>query len=133
MTGMIEIAQQNLLSPMVLFFALGLFASFVRSDLNIPEAIAKTMAIYLMMAIGFKGGVELAKAGASVTLFLVLGAGALVSAVLPLIGFALLSATSPCRASTVQRLRHITARSPLSRSLQPRRRLPQPGSTMTAT
>jgi hypothetical protein len=66
----------------------------VRSDLNIPEAIAKTMAIYLMMAIGFKGGVELAKAGASVTLFLVLGAGALVSAVLPLIGFALLSATS---------------------------------------
>jgi hypothetical protein len=94
MTGMIEIAQQNLLSPMVLFFALGLFASFVRSDLNIPEAIAKTMAIYLMMAIGFKGGVELAKAGASVTLFLVLGAGALVSAVLPLIGFALLSATS---------------------------------------
>lgn len=95
MTGMIEIAQQNLLSPMVLFFALGLFASFVRSDLNIPEAIAKTMAIYLMMAIGFKGGVELAKAGASVTLFLVLGAGALVSAVLPLIGFALLSATSP--------------------------------------
>jgi hypothetical protein len=95
MTGMIEIAQQNLLSPMVLFFALGLFASFVRSDLNIPEAIAKTMAIYLMMAIGFKGGVELAKAGASITLFLVLGAGALVSAVLPLIGFALLSATSP--------------------------------------
>jgi hypothetical protein len=95
MTGMIEIAQQNLLSPMVLFFALGLFASFRAGQTStFPEAIAKTMAIYLMMAIGFKGGVELAKAGASVTLFLVLGAGALVSAVLPLIGFALLSATS---------------------------------------
>jgi len=94
MTGMIEIAQQNLLSPMVLFFALGLFASFVKSDLSIPEAIAKTMAVYLMMAIGFKGGVELANAGASVTLFAVLAAGAVVSAVLPLIGFGLLSATS---------------------------------------
>ena len=94
MSAMIEIAQQNLLSPMVLFFALGLFASFVKSDLSIPEAIAKTMAVYLMMAIGFKGGVELANAGASVTLFAVLVAGAVVSAVLPLIGFALLSATS---------------------------------------
>ena len=94
MSSMIEIAQQNLLSPMVLFFALGLFASFVKSDLSIPEAIAKTMAIYLMMAIGFKGGVELAKAGASVTLFAVLAAGAVVSALLPLIGFVLLSATS---------------------------------------
>lgn len=94
MSSMIEIAQQNLLSPMVLFFALGLFASFVKSDLSIPEAIAKTMAIYLMMAIGFKGGVELAKAGVSVTLFAVLAAGAVLSALLPLIGFALLSATS---------------------------------------
>ena len=94
MTGMIEIAQQNLLSPMVLFFALGLFASFVKSDLNVPEAIAKTMALYLMMAIGFKGGVELSGTGLSGTLFAVLFAGAVLSAVIPLIGFALLMTTS---------------------------------------
>ena len=94
MTGMIEIAQQNLLSPMVLFFALGLFASFVKSDLNVPEAIAKTMALYLMMAIGFKGGVELSGAGLSGTLFAVLIAGAILSSLIPLLGFALLRATS---------------------------------------
>lgn len=94
MTGMFEIAQQNLLSPMVLFFALGLFASFVKSDLSVPEAIAKTMALYLMMAIGFKGGVELAGTGLTGTLFAVLVVGAILSALLPLIGFGLLRATS---------------------------------------
>ncbi len=91
---MLEIAQQNLISPMVLFFALGLFASFVKSDLSIPEAIAKTMALYLMMAIGFKGGVELAGSGLTATLFAVLIAGAVLSAFLPVIGFGLLRATS---------------------------------------
>ena len=94
MTGMFEIAQQNLLSPMVLFFALGLFASFVKSDLSVPEAIAKTMALYLMMAIGFKGGVELAGTGLTGTLFAVLIVGAILSALLPLIGFGLLRITS---------------------------------------
>lgn len=94
MGGMLEIAQQNLISPMVLFFALGLFASFVRSDLSVPEAIAKTMALYLMMAIGFKGGVELASSGLTATLFAVLIAGAVLSALLPVIGFGLLRATS---------------------------------------
>lgn len=91
---MLEIAQQNLISPMVLFFALGLFASFVKSDLSIPEAIAKTMALYLMMAIGFKGGVELAGSGLTATLFAVLIAGAVLSAFLPVIGFGLLRAMS---------------------------------------
>lgn len=91
---MLEIAQQNLISPMVLFFALGLFASFVKSDLSIPEAIAKTMALYLMMAIGFKGGVELAGSGLTTTLFAVLIAGAALSALLPVAGFGLLRATS---------------------------------------
>ena len=79
---------------MVLFFALGLFASFVKSDLSVPEAIAKTMALYLMMAIGFKGGVELVGSGLTATLFSALLAGAILSAVLPVIGFTLLRATS---------------------------------------
>ncbi|MEM7635386.1 MAG: sodium-dependent bicarbonate transport family permease [Pseudomonadota bacterium] len=94
MGGMLEIAQQNLVSPMVLFFALGLFASFVKSDMSVPSAIAKTMALYLMMAIGFKGGVELAGSGLTMTLFAVLFAGAVLSALLPVIGFGLLRVTS---------------------------------------
>ncbi len=57
MASALELAAANLLSPMVLFFLLGLCATLARSDLSIPEAIAKGMSLYLMLAIGFKGGV----------------------------------------------------------------------------
>ena len=66
-----------LLSPVVLFFLLGAAAALVRSDLSVPEPIAKGLTIYLMMAIGLKGGVEVAAQGPS-TAFLsaaVLGVG----------------------------------------------------------
>jgi len=53
----------TLLSPMVLFFALGALAALARSDLTIPEAAGKAMAIYLMVAIGLKGGVAVAAEG----------------------------------------------------------------------
>ena len=43
----------------VLFFALGVFARLVRSDLRLPEALYETLSIYLLLAIGLKGGVEL--------------------------------------------------------------------------
>jgi len=55
-----------LLSPVVLFFLLGAVAAFVRSDLSVPEPIAKGLTIYLMMAIGLKGGVEVAAQGPSI-------------------------------------------------------------------
>lgn len=54
-----------LLSPVVLFFILGAFAALVRSDLTVPEPVAKGLTIYLMMAIGLKGGVEVAAQGPS--------------------------------------------------------------------
>jgi uncharacterized protein len=50
-------------SPVILFFALGAFAAAVRSDLAIPETIAKGMSVYLMAAIGLKGGVQVAESG----------------------------------------------------------------------
>ena len=53
----------NLLSPAVLFFALGLVAALVRSELKFPEALYSALTIYLLVAIGFKGGVALAEAG----------------------------------------------------------------------
>ncbi len=86
----IDLALANLLSPMVLFFALGLMASLARSDLTVPEAIAKFLALYLMMAIGFKGGVAVAKSGLDMKLVGVMLAGIALSALIPLIGFALL-------------------------------------------
>ncbi|MGB6221120.1 MAG: sodium-dependent bicarbonate transport family permease [Haloferula sp.] len=52
---------QNLISPVVLSFVLGMLARWVRSDLEIPSAIYQGMSIYLLFAIGLKGGVSLSE------------------------------------------------------------------------
>lgn len=57
--GFLGSALQNLASPGVLCFLLGLFAVRVRSDLELPPAVAKGVSLYLVFAIGFRGGVEL--------------------------------------------------------------------------
>lgn len=57
----IDIFLQNFLSPPILFFVLGIVAGFLKSDLNVPEQISRYLSIYLMMAIGFKGGVAIAE------------------------------------------------------------------------
>lgn len=90
MQDILSLAATNLLSPIILSFALGVAAALARSDLNIPEAVAKGMSIYLLFAIGFKGGVSVADHGIDGTLALSLLAGVVLSAVLPLIAFALL-------------------------------------------
>jgi len=54
------------ISPPVLFFILGVVASLVRSNLRMPKALTKSLSLYLMWAIGFKGGVELTREGLSV-------------------------------------------------------------------
>lgn len=85
-----QLGLQNLIAPAVLFFILGLAAGAARSDLAFPEATVKTFALYLMLCIGFKGGVEAARAGLS-TDFLRAGlAGLGLSLTLPLIAFPLL-------------------------------------------
>lgn len=53
----------NLLSAPILLFMLGLSATLLRSDLEIPPAAAKTLSLFLLFAIGFKGGVSLAQSG----------------------------------------------------------------------
>jgi len=55
--------QANLLSPAILFFVLGVIATLVRSDLRFPEPLYVTLTIYLLVAIGLKGGAALADAG----------------------------------------------------------------------
>ncbi|MEN9316390.1 MAG: hypothetical protein RIS35_2783 [Pseudomonadota bacterium] len=49
------------MDPVVLFFLLGVFARLARSDLRLPEALYETLSIFLLLAIGLKGGIELAK------------------------------------------------------------------------
>lgn len=88
-----DLAAANLISPPILFFLLGLVAALVRSDLAIPEAVAKGISIYLVMAIGFKGGAEMA-ASPLVAAALAIVAGIVLSTALPFISFGALRATS---------------------------------------
>ena len=55
--------QANLLSPAVLFFLLGIIAALTKSDLKFPESLYVGLTIYLLIAIGFKGGVAISEAG----------------------------------------------------------------------
>jgi uncharacterized protein len=91
---MLELALSNLLSPPVLFFALGFAGTLAGSRLTLPEAVAKTLSLYLMLSIGFKGGVAVADHGLGPELFSALGMGALLSATLPVVAFYLLGILS---------------------------------------
>lgn len=97
MEGIISLAAGNLLSPMVLFFALGLVAGLARSDLSVPEVLAKGMALYLMLAIGMKGGVALAETGLTLETAAKLGLGAVLSFAIPFLAFAILRLTTKMR------------------------------------
>lgn len=83
-------AFETLLSPAILFFVLGALAAAARSDLAVPEPLAKSLSLYLMAAIGLKGGVQVAQAGFTPQLFQVSLAGMALSFALPVIAFALL-------------------------------------------
>jgi hypothetical protein len=58
---MLELVRLNLLSPMVLAFVLGVVATLVHSDLKFPEELYTGLSIYLLLAIGLKGGAELSE------------------------------------------------------------------------
>ncbi|MCQ4144051.1 MULTISPECIES: sodium-dependent bicarbonate transport family permease [Vogesella] len=60
------------LDPVVLFFLLGLFAALARSELKLPPALYETLSVFLLLAIGLKGGVALAKTGSPQVLLQVL-------------------------------------------------------------
>ena len=89
-----DVAISTLLSPIILFFALGMMAALLRSQMSVPEAIAKGMAIYLMMGIGLKGGVEMSKNPLTVEVMLVLLAGIFLSFLIPVIAFIFLKLTT---------------------------------------
>jgi hypothetical protein len=80
----------NLLDAPVLFFFFGLFAVLVGSNLEIPPVIAKFFSLYLLMAIGFKGGVSLNQSGITQTMLLALAAAAIMSMVVPAYAFLIL-------------------------------------------
>lgn len=60
-----EILRQNLFSPVALAFALGVITKLIRSEFSLPKDVYTALSVYLLFALGLKGGVELGHAGAS--------------------------------------------------------------------
>lgn len=85
-------ASANLVAPAILFFVLGAFAGWTRSDLTIPDQVAKTLALYLMLAIGFKGGVEANASGFTSALIAAGGFGMAFSFLAPFAAYFVLRA-----------------------------------------
>ncbi len=85
----------TLLNPAILFFLLGLVAGLVKSSLRLPEGLSKTLSLYLMIAIGLRGGVELAHVGLDGSALLAVGVALLLSLGLPVVAHNLLRLTTP--------------------------------------
>ncbi|MGE0287559.1 MAG: sodium-dependent bicarbonate transport family permease [Bradyrhizobium sp.] len=91
---MLSLAAQNLLSPAVAFFGLGVLASFARSDLSVPRSVAQLLALYLLMSIGYRGGAEVAHQGLKPELLAALAGGIILSFLIPFVAYALLRVIS---------------------------------------
>lgn len=81
---------QNFLDPAILFFVFGIVAGTLRSNLEIPPPIARFLSLYLLMALGLKGGFALAKSGLTAEVLVSLACALALSALVPAIGYAVL-------------------------------------------
>ena len=86
----LSLVASNFLNPPVLFFFLGMLAVLSKSDLEIPQPIPKFFSLYLLIAIGFKGGVELVNSGLNQSVLLAIGAAVLMSCLVPIYTFFIL-------------------------------------------
>ncbi|KAM3090196.1 sodium-dependent bicarbonate transport family permease [Phormidesmis sp. 146-35] len=86
----LSLVMSNLLNPPVLFFFLGMLAVLVKSDLEIPPPIPKLFSLYLLIAIGFKGGVELVKSGIGQDVILAIMSAILMACIVPIYTFFIL-------------------------------------------
>ncbi len=81
---------QSFFDPAVLFFVFGIFAGTLKSNLEIPPQISRFLSLYLLMALGLKGGFALAKSGLTTEVAVSLGCAVALAFVVPLLGYALL-------------------------------------------
>lgn len=81
---------QNFLDPAILFFIFGVFAGTVKSNLEIPPAITRFLSLYLLMALGLKGGFALAKSGLTSEVGTGLLAAVALAITVPVIGYSVL-------------------------------------------
>ena len=80
----------SLLDPAIMFFLLGILAGSVKSNLEIPAPIAKFLALYLLMAVGLKGGFALDKSGLDASVVVPLLACVAMAFVVPMMGYVVL-------------------------------------------
>ena len=80
----------NFLDPAILFFVFGAFAGAVKSNLEIPQPIARFLSLYLLMALGLKGGFALHKSGFTLEIGLALGLAIFLAIIIPLMGYLIL-------------------------------------------
>ncbi len=81
---------QNFVDPAILFFVFGVFAGLARSNLEIPPAISRFLSLYLLMALGLKGGFALAEAGLHTQVLICLGAAVAMASGIPLLSYVVL-------------------------------------------
>jgi hypothetical protein len=81
---------KNLTEPAVLFFFLGIFAGLIGSNLEIPKPVAKFLSLYLLMALGFKGGQALSSGGLSGDAVKFIAASVFLAVVIPAMAFLVL-------------------------------------------
>lgn len=81
---------QNLIDPAILFFIFGVLAGTVKSNLEIPPAISRFLSLYLLMALGLKGGFALSQSGMTTSVGISLAAAVALAIVIPLIGYTVL-------------------------------------------
>lgn len=84
------ISAKALLDPTILFFLLGVGAGLIRSNLAIPSQMARFLALYLLMALGLKGGFALAQSGFHPAVLLDLGLAVALALIIPLVGYNIL-------------------------------------------
>lgn len=86
----LDLLIDNLTNPALLFFILGLIAVYLKSDLEIPENSSKFISLYLLFAIGFKGGQELSHEAFTTEVFISMLFGILLSMAVPIYTFFIL-------------------------------------------
>jgi uncharacterized protein len=86
----VSLILSNILNPPVLAFFLGMLAVLLKSDLEIPPPLPKLFSLYLLFAIGFKGGVELIKSGITQPVILTLVAAIAMACIVPIYTFFIL-------------------------------------------
>jgi len=76
--------------PAILFFVFGMLAGTLKSNLEIPQPISRFLSLYLLMALGLKGGFALAQSGLNTDVVISLGAALGMAMLVPLIGYTVL-------------------------------------------